>query len=64
MKEPTKVASPNQEKEKKYAPIQHKPCQICGGKATGFHFGVISCEACKVQNILCIPFLPPAYAGR
>ncbi len=36
------------EKDKKYSPIQYKPCQICDGKATGYHFGVISCEACKV----------------
>lgn len=24
------------------------PCKVCGGKASGFHFGVITCEACKV----------------
>ncbi|KAH3883471.1 hypothetical protein DPMN_007428 [Dreissena polymorpha] len=23
------------------------PCKVCGGKASGFHFGVITCEACK-----------------
>ena len=22
-------------------------CHICGDKASGFHFGVISCEGCK-----------------
>ncbi|WAR03342.1 RORG-like protein [Mya arenaria] len=23
------------------------PCKVCGRSATGFHFGVITCEACK-----------------
>ncbi|XP_052216443.1 nuclear receptor ROR-beta-like isoform X2 [Dreissena polymorpha] len=23
------------------------PCKVCGGKSSGFHFGVITCEACK-----------------
>ena len=26
-----------------------KICKICEGNATGFHFGVMSCEGCKVQ---------------
>lgn len=25
------------------------PCRICGGKASGYHYGVNSCEACKVS---------------
>ncbi len=25
------------------------PCKICGGKASGIHFGAITCEACKVK---------------
>lgn len=24
------------------------PCRVCGGKASGFHYGVNTCEACKV----------------
>jgi len=26
------------------------PCRICGGKASGFHYGVNTCEACKVRS--------------
>ena len=33
----------------KYEPIQLRPCEVCGERATGYHFGVISCEACKVK---------------
>jgi hypothetical protein len=25
------------------------PCRICGEKASGFHYGANTCEACKVQ---------------
>ncbi len=28
------------------------PCIICGEKASGLHYGVNSCEACKVKIIL------------
>lgn len=24
------------------------PCRICGDKASGFHYGANTCEACKV----------------
>ena len=27
--------------------LQYPPCSVCGGKASGDHYGVNSCEACK-----------------
>ena len=29
------------------------PCRVCGEKASGFHYGVNTCEACKVKFFLC-----------
>lgn len=25
-------------------------CKVCGDKASGYHYGVTSCEGCKVYN--------------
>ena len=33
--------------------IEFRPCEVCGGKSTGYHFGAITCEACKVLA-LCV----------
>ena len=30
-------------------PIKLRPCKVCGAKASGIHFGAITCEACKVK---------------
>ena len=35
-----------------YATVPLPPCKICGGNSTGYHFGAITCEACKVDVIL------------
>jgi hypothetical protein len=29
--------------------IVHVPCLVCGDEASGFHYGVNSCEGCKVS---------------
>ncbi len=35
------------------------PCFICAERATGLHYGVNSCSACKVGSIALPPPLPP-----
>ena len=29
------------------------PCRVCGEKASGFHYGANTCEACKVRESEC-----------
>ena len=31
---------------------QYIPCRVCGDKASGYHYGVTSCEGCKVFRCL------------
>lgn len=39
--------APRPAKPKDAAPVVLPPCRICGARASGFHYGVNSCEACK-----------------
>ncbi len=34
----------------KYEPIL-PPCEVCGEKSSGYHYGANTCEACKVRDI-------------
>ena len=34
-------------------PIDLRPCEVCGAKSSGFHFGAFTCEACKVSISSC-----------
>lgn len=34
-----------------YTSVPLPPCKVCSGIATGYHFGVITCEACKVIKV-------------
>lgn len=52
------------ERSSPYATVPLPPCKVCGGTATGYHFGVITCEACKVGfDMLCIDWAGEGIEG-
>ena len=48
--EPEKATKRKRKRPGHMSKIDLRPCEVCGGKSTGFHFGAITCEACKVLN--------------
>ncbi|XP_045148558.1 oxysterols receptor LXR-beta [Echinops telfairi] len=46
---PDPVEEPERKRKKGPAPkmLGHELCRVCGDKASGFHYNVLSCEGCK-----------------
>ena len=40
-----------QKKESFQNAVKLRPCAVCEADSTGYHFGVMSCEACKVYLV-------------
>lgn len=47
--EPDEEPEPERKRKKGPAPkmLGHELCRVCGDKASGFHYNVLSCEGCK-----------------
>ena len=52
------VSNAHQKDGKAQQKLGHElpPCRVCGCKASGFHYGANTCEACKVSVTHCYPF--------
>lgn len=44
--------------------ISKIPCRVCGGSSSGFHFGALTCEGCKVQDFTNLNPLIPIIVKR
>ena len=38
--------------------VKLRPCSVCEAPSTGYHFGVMSCEACKVRYFNLLQYSP------
>lgn len=41
--------------------LDEEPCPVCGDKVSGYHYGLLTCESCKVSGL---PELPGALRVR
>ncbi|WAR16686.1 NR1H4-like protein [Mya arenaria] len=45
------MSTKGQKAKTHYTTVEMAHCRVCGRKSSGYHFGVVSCEACKNSRI-------------
>lgn len=45
----SQVVAQQQQQQQGMKPELDEPCPVCGDKVSGYHYGLLTCESCKVS---------------